>query len=210
MKGVRCLVSAWLRFTWSFNRTNSRRDTDQYFGWRSIFYFTLIPQIPALVLLFTQIKGEVNTGKMEPYDIPGSILYAITLFPSSTGSHATGSHGHMDNSFRDHSLIAFIFWESRIESPLFNLHHLPETGFLRSQASPNYYSIAPCFRSLHFEPLFAVRQRARTAGCRFCAFSAAGYAGNLFASCRENFRLYSTSCPCNRGDCYSTFRPFFY
>ena len=97
----------------------------QYFGWRSIFYFTLIPQIPALVLLFTKIKGEVNTGKMEPYDIPGSILYAITLFSIIYGfSLLPDLMGTWIIALGIIVLIAFIFWESRIESPLFNLHHL--------------------------------------------------------------------------------------
>jgi EmrB/QacA subfamily drug resistance transporter len=96
----------------------------QYLGWRSIFYFTLIPQIPALVVLFMKVKRDAVVANKEPYDIPGSILYAITLFSIVYGfSLLPESVGAWIIAFGIIMLIVFIFWELRIESPLFNIHH---------------------------------------------------------------------------------------
>ena len=97
----------------------------QYLGWRSIFYFTLIPQIPALVVLFTKVKGETVEGKKEPYDIPGSVLYGITLFSIVYGfSLLPDTLGIWIIAFGIILLIAFISRELRVESPLFNIHLL--------------------------------------------------------------------------------------
>jgi EmrB/QacA subfamily drug resistance transporter len=99
----------------------------QYLGWRSIFYFTLIPQIPALVVLFTKVKKEAVEGSKEPYDIPGSILYAITLFAIVYGfSLLPDNMGIWIIALGIVVLIAFIFWELRIKTPLFNIHHLTQ------------------------------------------------------------------------------------
>ena len=52
----------------------------QYLGWRSIFAFLVPFGIAAFILIKTKIKAEWADSKGEKFDLPGSVIYGITLF----------------------------------------------------------------------------------------------------------------------------------
>jgi MFS family permease len=97
----------------------------QNLGWRSIFFLAFILQLPALVLMFTKVKGEESGLKREKYDVIGSVLFAVTLFSVAYGFSALpGTMGIGIFAVGAIMLAAFIVWELRTESPLFDIHLL--------------------------------------------------------------------------------------
>jgi len=94
----------------------------QQLGWRSIFYLNLPIGVIILVLVFWKLKGEWAEARGEKLDIPGSLIYGaslvllifgLTRLPSLPGVWLAlaGLAG----------LIIFFRWESRAESPVFNV-----------------------------------------------------------------------------------------
>ncbi len=99
----------------------------QYLGWRSVFYITIILQIPVIVLLLTKVKIEFAEARGERYDIVGSLLFAGTLFLIMYGfSSITTTHGVLLIVCGFMGLAAFIIWENRAEAPMFNIRLLTQ------------------------------------------------------------------------------------
>jgi MFS family permease len=97
----------------------------QNLGWRSIFFVTFVLQLPALILMFTKVKGEEIELKREKYDVIGSVLFVVMLFSLVYGFSALpGTTGIGILAVGAIMLAAFIVWELRTESPLFNIHLL--------------------------------------------------------------------------------------
>lgn len=57
----------------------------QHFGWRSIFYFSIVWGIFILFLIKWKLKGEWIESKGEKYDLTGSLMYGISLLSVSSG-----------------------------------------------------------------------------------------------------------------------------
>jgi EmrB/QacA subfamily drug resistance transporter len=51
----------------------------EQFGWRSIFYINVPIGIIALVLVLWKLKGEWADSRGEPFDITGSVIYAVSI-----------------------------------------------------------------------------------------------------------------------------------
>lgn len=51
----------------------------EVFGWRSIFYINVPISITAIVLVLWKLKGEWADSRGEPFDIPGAVIYAISI-----------------------------------------------------------------------------------------------------------------------------------
>ncbi len=51
----------------------------QHLGWRSLFYFNVPFGLVIIILVFWQLKGEWAEARGERIDLPGSVLYALTL-----------------------------------------------------------------------------------------------------------------------------------
>ncbi len=51
----------------------------EQFGWRSIFYINVPIGIVALVLVLWKLKGEWADSRGEPFDITGSVIYALSI-----------------------------------------------------------------------------------------------------------------------------------
>lgn len=94
----------------------------QYFGWRSVF-MAVVP-LGIIVLLFTywKLKGEWAEARGEKLDIPGSVIYSltlvaliygVTLLPEMTGIWliVTGTIG----------VVVFVKWEVKVSSPVLNM-----------------------------------------------------------------------------------------
>ncbi len=97
----------------------------QNFGWRSIFFLFAALQLPALVLLLARVRTEWREAQGEKFDIAGALLFAAMLFclmygfsllPAATGIGmiVIGIIG----------LAAFVAWERKAASPMFNIQLL--------------------------------------------------------------------------------------
>ena len=51
----------------------------QHFGWRSIFWLTVLLGIAIIVLVFKKIKGEWADARAEKFDIPSSVIYGLSI-----------------------------------------------------------------------------------------------------------------------------------
>jgi EmrB/QacA subfamily drug resistance transporter len=51
----------------------------EHFGWRSIFYINVPIGIIAIILVLWKLKGEWADCRDEPFDIAGSVMYAISI-----------------------------------------------------------------------------------------------------------------------------------
>ena len=94
----------------------------QNFGWRSVFLLPFALQALALVLLFTKVRLEWAEAKGEKYDFVGSLLFCIMLFCLMYGfSSLPAAYGMWIIVVGILVLGAFIFWELRVQSPIFNI-----------------------------------------------------------------------------------------
>jgi EmrB/QacA subfamily drug resistance transporter len=95
----------------------------QHLGWRSIFFLNV--PLSLLIIAFTlwKLKGEWAGAKGEKFDLPGSVIYAVslpammygfTLLPAASGAWLIGL-GVL-------GLLAFIKWEIKAESPVLNIN----------------------------------------------------------------------------------------
>lgn len=52
----------------------------EYWGWRWVFFFLSSLMAAALILTVTKLRGEWASGRGEPFDWAGSVLYMLSLF----------------------------------------------------------------------------------------------------------------------------------
>lgn len=95
----------------------------QQLGWRSIFFLNVPLSLLIIAVTVWKLKGEWAGAKGEKFDIPGSLIYAITLpavmygfslLPSTSGAWLIGL-GLL-------GLMAFVRWEIKAESPVFDMN----------------------------------------------------------------------------------------
>ena len=94
----------------------------EHLGWRSIFYVNLPVGILIVTLVLLKLKGEWAEARGERFDLPGAIIYGLSLLflmygfsrlpePLGAGLLAAGVAG----------LILFVRWELRVASPVFDM-----------------------------------------------------------------------------------------
>jgi EmrB/QacA subfamily drug resistance transporter len=95
----------------------------QQLGWRSIFFLNVPLSLLIIAVTLWKLKGEWAGAKGEKFDVPGSIIYAVTLpaimygfslLPSVSGAWLIGL-GLL-------GLLAFVRWEIKAESPVFDMN----------------------------------------------------------------------------------------
>lgn len=97
----------------------------QNFGWRSVFFLFVVLQVPALVLLLARIRTEWREARGEKFDIPGALLFAVMLFCIMYGfSLLPAAPGIWTIAIGIIGLVAFIAWERKAASPMFNIQLL--------------------------------------------------------------------------------------
>jgi MFS family permease len=93
------------------------------FGWQSMFILSGIMSIVLLALVFYALKGEWHEAQGEKFDVVGSITYAISIVLFIYGfSRLPTVSGIIIFLLGVTGLIFFARWESRTESPIFNLN----------------------------------------------------------------------------------------
>ncbi len=93
------------------------------FGWQGIFVLAGILNLILLSLVFYALKGEWREAKGEKFDIVGSITYAISIALFIYGfSSLPGIRGIVLFLLGVAGLMLFARWESRVESPIFDIN----------------------------------------------------------------------------------------
>ena len=94
----------------------------QHLGWRSIFYFNVPLGSIVIILVLWKLKGEWAEAKGERIDLPGSILYALTLLLIMYGlSLLPSGLGFIFIAGGLIGVMAFLMLESRTSSPVLNI-----------------------------------------------------------------------------------------
>jgi EmrB/QacA subfamily drug resistance transporter len=99
----------------------------QHFSWRSLFVVTFMLSVVVLALIFTKLKGEWADAQGEPFDLFGSVIYGLTLIFLILGlSFFPEIKSIVMLGISALGLTAFVVWEKRTPSPVFQLSLLLE------------------------------------------------------------------------------------
>ena len=94
-----------------------------YFGWRSIFVVPVIVGLIVIIITIRKIKGDWVEAKGEKFDVAGSLLYSLMLVAIVYGfTHITNVIGIIFVTAGVVGLIAFVFWETRTQSPVLDIN----------------------------------------------------------------------------------------
>jgi EmrB/QacA subfamily drug resistance transporter len=109
----------------------------QWMGWRFIFVFNAIAGLIAMVLTIWKLRGEWAEAKGESFDYIGSIIYCISLFMVMYGfSQLPDVLGFWLIAIGIIALSAFIWWETRIKSPVLHI------GLFKGNAAFSFSNLA--------------------------------------------------------------------
>lgn len=94
----------------------------QNVGWRSIFILNALIGLMATVIVFWRLEGEWAEAKGEKFDLIGSVVYGLTcvslMYGSSLLPYESGLFLTLIGFL---GLMAFVFLETRTESPVLNM-----------------------------------------------------------------------------------------
>jgi EmrB/QacA subfamily drug resistance transporter len=96
----------------------------QHFGWRSVFLSALPLGVLILASICLRLKGEWAEARGERYDLPGAILYGLTLVTIMYGFSLLPSwRGGAWILAGGAGLGLFVLWESRVPRPVLDIRH---------------------------------------------------------------------------------------
>jgi MFS family permease len=94
----------------------------QYLGWRSIFYVTVPFELGVVWITWRYIRQEWADAKGEKFDLPGSLLYLVSMSAFMFGfSKLPGTLAIVLTSAGLMGLVFFTLLELRLKSPVFNI-----------------------------------------------------------------------------------------
>jgi len=94
----------------------------QYFGWRSIFFVNVPIGIAAILLVIWKLKGDWAECRGERFDLPGSVIYGISIIAIMYGlSVATEGAGYALLFVGIVAGIIFVLYERRIAFPVLDM-----------------------------------------------------------------------------------------
>lgn len=94
----------------------------QYFGWRSIFYVNALIGLLVCILVVWKLRSEWAESRGEPFDIPGSIIYTVSLTFLMIGfSRLPGMTGAWSILAGVGGLFGFAAWERKTSKPLLDI-----------------------------------------------------------------------------------------
>jgi len=93
----------------------------QMFSWRGIFLLIAPFCLAGFILSLTLTKEDSSNMQKGSIDIIGSVIYALGLLFLIYGFSLLPKKGHLFILIGICSLVFFIFWEKKQQSPLFNL-----------------------------------------------------------------------------------------
>jgi EmrB/QacA subfamily drug resistance transporter len=96
-----------------------------YFGWHSIFLVNVPIGLFAIGLISWKLQGEWAESKGEHFDLPGSVMYGMTIITVMYGFSNLPDRGAFALiGFGTVTLAGFILWELRNTSPILNVRIL--------------------------------------------------------------------------------------
>ena len=114
----------------------------QNFGWRSIFFVSVIMGLATIISILWKLKGEWAEAKGEKFDFIGSIIYGLALAAIIYGfSLLPAIAGIWLTVIGILGILAFIWWELKSHSPVLNINifrHNPVFFFSNLAALINY------------------------------------------------------------------------
>lgn len=94
----------------------------QHLGWRSIFWVNVPMAIIVIVMMILWLKGEWAEARGEPFDLPGSFVYALALFLVMYGlSRLPAGAGIFFVAAGVICVLAFLFIENHTNSPVLDV-----------------------------------------------------------------------------------------
>ena len=94
-----------------------------HFGWRSVFYANVPLGLIMVALILWKLKGDWAMAKGERFDLPGSIIYGVMLVAIMYGfTRLPSLWGGWLILVGLLALVAFIWWELRVKSPVLNIN----------------------------------------------------------------------------------------
>ncbi len=102
----------------------------QYLGWRSLFLLMIPFGLLVVAIVFWKLQDEWAASRGEKFDWVGSILYSIMLFLVMYGfSNLPQLDGWIMLVVGIAGFFAFLRWELRSKSPVFNVRLFKNTAF---------------------------------------------------------------------------------
>ena len=94
----------------------------QHLGWRSLFFMNALLGLCIIVLVLWRLKSEWAEARGEKFDIPGSLLYTVSLTMLMIGfSKLPGATGMWTLLAGLAGFAAFVAWERRAHKPLLDV-----------------------------------------------------------------------------------------
>lgn len=105
----------------------------QNLGWRSIFYLIIPLLFIPLIITILKVKEEWITGKHDPFDYIGTIIYSIGILVFMYGFTILNEiHGMALTLIGSCLLIGFAVWELRQKFPVFEVKLFKNSKFSSS------------------------------------------------------------------------------
>jgi EmrB/QacA subfamily drug resistance transporter len=93
-----------------------------WLGWRSIFFTNMILGLIIFSVTLWGLRGEWHGAKGEKLDLPGSVIYSLSLFAVMYGfSELPAWYGWLLLAGGIVGVAGFILWESRAEQPVLDI-----------------------------------------------------------------------------------------
>ena len=115
----------------------------QHISWRSLFVVTFVLCVIVLRLILFRLKGEWADAKGEPFDIPGSLIYSLSLIFLITGfSLLPDKKSIVLLILAGIGIVFFFMWENKTSFPVFQVDLLlkNKTFALSNAAALIHYS----------------------------------------------------------------------
>jgi EmrB/QacA subfamily drug resistance transporter len=94
-----------------------------HFSWRTIFVVNVFLGLIVIFLILWKLKGEGYEAEKETFDLPGSIIFSITLLLIMYGfSQLSTMRGVWLILLGALGLIVFVKWETKAESPVLDIN----------------------------------------------------------------------------------------
>ncbi len=94
----------------------------EHFGWRSIFYFTVLVGVVAAGLTFWKLKSEWAAARGESFDIIGAIALGVSIAVGIYGFSVLPTlRGIILVVVGILVVLAFVRWESKMGNPILNV-----------------------------------------------------------------------------------------
>ena len=94
----------------------------QYLGWRTIFWVNILLCLLIISLLFWKLKGEWAEARGEKFDVPGAVIYSLTIIAIMYGfTRLPDIIGIVLIVAGAGGLAGFMIWETRVKSPVLDI-----------------------------------------------------------------------------------------